>query len=145
MRRAWAAGQSAEVRITGADVLRISAPLAAAVLDILAERGTPLGLTLDTRTRGTVEITVPAGTAASWPPLPGTRCVSDAVLRCPAPEVTTDHGPGSGGHAWTVPPTRTPYITVTDADVLAEAVTVAHAHRCRSGAASPSSGPGGHA
>ncbi|MEU5959226.1 ATP-binding protein [Streptomyces sp. NPDC047525] len=124
LRRAWAHGQCGEVRITGAEVLRISSSLAAAVLAVLAAEGTPLGLVLDTRARGTVEFIVPAGTVDTWPSLLSARCVSDAVLRCPGPEVTTGPGPrpGSGGRAWITPPVPGARPT-TDPDRLREAVT----------------------
>ncbi|MEU1132614.1 ATP-binding protein [Streptomyces sp. NPDC005900] len=91
---------------------------------------------------------MPAGTAATWPPLPGTLCVADAVLRCPSPQmVTLTHAPGGRGRAWISPPAPSGFPIVTDADDLCEAVTVAlarrHLHDVAHGKTNTSGG-GGH-
>ncbi|MCX4673658.1 hypothetical protein OG453_44695 [Streptomyces sp. NBC_01381] len=140
--QAWQVGRCATVRVTGADVVRITASLADAVRTLLEERKIPLGPVLDTRPRGAVEFTVPAGTSATWPPLPDTQCVSEAELRCPAPDVTAASGRRVGGRCWILSPSHTPH-AVTDANALREAVTTALAHRRDARADTPPSRPGG--
>ncbi|WP_425824594.1 hypothetical protein [Streptomyces fractus] len=94
------------------EVLRIRRSLAFHVLAVLKERGIPCGPVLDNRARAALEVLVPDGTAATWPALPGTRCVAGAHLPSPA------------RRAWIWP--TDPSATVsTDPDALCEAVTVA--------------------
>ncbi|MFE5029898.1 hypothetical protein ACFRAO_43100 [Streptomyces sp. NPDC056656] len=124
LHQAWQAGRSCTVRITGADVLRVSTSAAARTLAVLEERGIPLGPVMENRARACIEFTVPAGTAATWPPLPRTHCVAEALIRCPAPDTTTHPYRTAGRRAWISPPAPAAP-SVTDADALCEAVTSA--------------------
>ncbi len=124
LQRAWLLGRCGAVRITGAEVLRVSGTVAVAALAVLEASGTPLGPILANRARSTVEIVVAAGTGATWPALPGTQCVEGAVMRCPAPEFTAASGRHAGGRTWICAPGRERPGT-TDSDVLCEAVTTA--------------------
>lgn len=78
LQRAWRLGRCGTVRITGAEVLRVSGTVAVVALAVLEASGTSLGPILANRARFTAEIVVAAGTGATWPPLPGTTCVEDA-------------------------------------------------------------------
>lgn len=92
-------------------------------MGLLAAWDVPLGPVLDNRTRSTVEFTVGAGTAATWPSTPFALCVHDAVVRCPAPVVTEGSGRWMGGRRWISEPTEAPDgIPVTDANTLLSAV-----------------------
>lgn len=137
--RSWSVGCSGAVQITGADVVRISRCVADDALAVLRERGVPLGPVLLTIPRACVEVIVPIGTAATWPALPYTRCVSAAVMRLPAPTLTGSFPPVDG-RVWLTPPTADAQAS-TDADELTEAVAVAlvrHAVRCTTSDAQPS-------
>ncbi|MFF1400447.1 hypothetical protein ACFVZD_42665 [Streptomyces sp. NPDC058287] len=124
LQQAWLLGRCGTVRITGAEVLRVSGTVALAALTVLDTSGTPLGPILGNRARSTAEIIVATGTGASWPPLPGTTCVEDAVMRCPAPDVTAASRRHRGGRTWICAPGPDRPAT-TDADVLCEAITAA--------------------
>ncbi|WP_331718287.1 hypothetical protein [Streptomyces sp. NBC_00134] len=128
LRLAWQTGRCGTVRITGADVLRISSRVAVEALTVLESRQVPLGPILANRNRSAVEFIVPAGTAATWPALPHTRCVETAVMRCPAPAVTAASRRRVQGRTWICAPSpERP--AATDADALCEAVTTAIAAR----------------
>ncbi|WP_326771271.1 hypothetical protein [Streptomyces sp. NBC_01445] len=124
LKRAWLLGRCGTVRITGAEVLRVSGSVAVAALAVLEASGTPLGPVLANRARFTAEIVVAAGTGATWPALPGTNCVEDAVMRCPAPDVTAACRRRTGGRTWICAPGPERPAT-TDSDVLCEAITSA--------------------
>lgn len=147
LRQTWQSGRCGTVQIAHADVVRLPTSLARMVLELLTAWDAPLGPVLDNRTRSTVEFTVCAGTAMTWPSLPFTLCVHDAVVRCPAPAVTEGSGRWVGGRRWISKPTEPPGgIPVTDADTLLSAVVLAFP-RWRQwridGADSTPSGPGG--
>ncbi|MFI6341212.1 hypothetical protein [Streptomyces sp. NPDC050535] len=108
------------MRIEGVDVLRIHFLISADVLAVLRDRRLSRGAVLCNVRRRCVEMLVPPGTAATWPALPYTVCVADAVMCCPSPEVTSVSGRGADGRVWTAPPAAA--VTTTDADALAEAV-----------------------
>ncbi|MFE6955517.1 hypothetical protein [Streptomyces sp. NPDC057696] len=98
--------------------------MAVAALAVIEASGTPLGPILVNRARSTVEIVVAEGTGATWPALPGTNCVEDAVMRCPATEFTAASRRHAGGRTWICAPgPERP--AVTDSDVLCEAITTA--------------------
>ncbi|MGP2435849.1 hypothetical protein [Streptomyces sp. JW3] len=122
---AWAVRRPAFVKVTGVDVVRVASACASTALTILRERGVPRGPVLANLPRSTVEFIVVRGTADVWPALRLTRCVADAVMRCPAPSVTSGSGlTPVAGRVWLTPPgPGAP--DATDADQLAEAVTVA--------------------
>lgn len=124
LQRAWRLGRCGTVRITGAEVLRVCGTVAVATLAVLEASGTPLGPILTNRARFTAEIVVAAGTGATWPALPGTSCVEDAVMRCPAPEFTAASRRHTGGRTWICAPGPEKPAT-TDSDVLCEAITTA--------------------
>jgi hypothetical protein len=90
---------------------------------LLRERGMQPGPALVNVPCRCVEVLVPPGTAAPWPPLPHTVCVANALMRCPAPEVTHDRGRWSAGRTWTAPPGTSPETTSPDA--LAETLPAA--------------------
>ncbi|MFF4709609.1 hypothetical protein [Streptomyces sp. NPDC001297] len=93
---------------------------------VLRERGEEIGPFLLAIPRACVEVVVASGTAAVWPPLPSTVCVSGAVVRCPAPTVHAASGlPPVSGRLWAIPPVPGHPENVTDADALAEAVGAA--------------------
>ncbi|MFF5303471.1 hypothetical protein ACFY5F_29360 [Streptomyces sp. NPDC013161] len=105
------------------DVLRISVTVSADVFAVVCERGVQPGPVLVNAPGHCVEVLVPPGTAATWPPLPHTVCVANALMRCPAPEVTRDRGRRTAGRTWTAPPGTSP--ETTSADALAEALPAA--------------------
>ena len=111
------------------DVVRIGSTLAGNALAALRERGIRRGPALANLPRCCVEVVVPRGTAATWPALRHTWCIEAAVMRCPSPAVTSSSGLYPvDGRLWLTPPTAgTP--AKTDADELAEAVTVALVRR----------------
>lgn len=122
---AWSVGCSGIVRIESLDVVRVSSAVAADALAVLRERDVPRGPVLANLRRRCVEVIVPAGTAAAWPELRYTRCLDNAVMRCPAPSVTSSSGLRPvDGRLWLTPPAPAAPVT-TSADELAEAVTVA--------------------
>ncbi|GAA1268871.1 hypothetical protein GCM10009646_65450 [Streptomyces aureus] len=122
LQRAWLLGRCGIVRITGAEVLRVSGTVAVAALAVLEASGTLLGPILANRARSTAEFVVAAGTGATWPALPGANCVEDAVMRCPAPEFTAASRRHAGGRTCICAPGPGRPAT-TDSDVLCEAVT----------------------
>lgn len=124
LQRAWFLGRCGTVRITGAEVLRVSGTVAVAALAVLEASGMPLGPILANRARSAAEIVVAVGTRATWPALPCTNCVEDAVMRCPAPGVTAASRRHTGGRTWICAPALERPAT-TDSDVLCEAITTA--------------------
>lgn len=128
LRQLWNTWRTGAVRVEGADVVRISGAISAEVLQGLRARGVTRGPILANGPRRCIELVVPRGTAAAWPDLPGTRCVKDAVIRCPAPQVTAISGLAVDGRAWIRPPDAAP-MTSDDAAALAEAVATALVRR----------------
>lgn len=130
IRAEWGAGRAADIPIGHLwDVLRVIRGTGASAFQRLQELGEPVGPVLEVPLRDTVEFLVPPGTAADWPPLPGTRCVERGFIRCPGPDRTRSSGRrASCGRRWIVSPTEST-IPTTDADALVEAVTAALAHR----------------
>ena len=124
---AWQAGLAPFIRVRGVEVLRIGDVVADDVFTVLCERGIPHGPVLVNVPRRCVEVLVPLGSAAAWRPQPHTVCVANALMRCPAPNVTRDSGRWVAGRTWTTPPGSSPEIT--SADVLAEVLPVALARR----------------
>ncbi|MGW0785905.1 hypothetical protein [Streptomyces sp. NPDC002913] len=129
LHRAWSSGGVADVPIGQLwDVVRLTTALGHDVLDRVRRIGSQVGPVLETPARGAVEYLVPRGTAATWPPMVGTRATGMGLLRCPSPGVTLSSGQRSTGRrSWIVPPLDVP--STTDADALCEAVAAALLHR----------------
>ncbi|MEV5774204.1 hypothetical protein AB0L49_23590 [Streptomyces antimycoticus] len=130
IRTEWRAGRAAEIPIGQLwDVLRVTTRTGTSAFQRLQVLGEPVGPALEVPLRHTVEFLVPPGTAAVWPPLPGTRCVGRGIIRCPAADRTRSSGRrASCGRRWIVAPTDAP-VPTTDADALVETVTAALARR----------------
>jgi hypothetical protein len=129
---AWHCGTTVDVPIGCQwEVLRVTARIGWAALALMRADSFSFGPVLEARPRRTVEILVPPGTAAVWPPLDRSRCVavSRGTLRCPPPW-TTSLGAEVNGRRWFCAPVGPlPY---TDADALCEAVAIVMAsHRRR--------------
>ncbi|MGP2438885.1 hypothetical protein [Streptomyces sp. JW3] len=122
---AWTVRRAPFIKVVGVDVVRVTSAYAPTVLAVLRERGVPRGPVLTNVPRRAVEFVVAPGTADAWPALHLTVGVAGAVMRCPAPSVTSSSGLAPvAGRVWLTPPgPGTP--DATDADHLAEAVTVA--------------------
>ncbi len=129
--RAWNAGAAADVPIGRRwEVVRVTSALGYDVLRRLRSMGAELGPVLDTPARAAVEFIVETGTAASWPPLTGTRAAATGVIRCPPPHMTVPAAVRStGGRRWIVPPLYLHAADTTDANALCEAVAAALMHR----------------
>ncbi|WP_327591517.1 hypothetical protein [Streptomyces chartreusis] len=127
LRAAWSVRRSLPVRIEGADVVRIASRMWGETLPVLRERAVACGPVLLTVPRACVELAVPLGTAATWPALATTRCVSGAVVRCPALEIHARDGLQVDGRTWLYPPMpHDPQVPdVTDGHALADAVRTA--------------------
>lgn len=109
-------------------VVRVTRRVGVPTLQRLRTAGVGLGPVLETMPRETIEWLVPAGTARTWPPIPGTACTDTGNWLCPAPWVTACAGSsGVNGRRWIVSPTAT-VLTITDADALCEAVAAAVCH-----------------
>ncbi|NGO68270.1 hypothetical protein [Streptomyces boncukensis] len=110
------------------DAVRVVRPVGLDAVLRLRGRGVAVGPVLDVPPRGALEFVVPAGTAESWPPLPGTTCVRSGRLPCPVPHTRSAEGQWVvRGRRWIVPLGST--AAFTDPDELAETVTGAAAHR----------------
>ncbi|WP_328643915.1 hypothetical protein [Streptomyces canus] len=118
--QSWHASRAPFVRVVGVEVLRISDAIAPDALAVLRERGIPTGPILINVPRGCIEVLVPLGSSEAWPPLPRTRCVPTALMRCPAPDITRDSGRWREGRTWAPPPGAGP--ETTSAAALAEIV-----------------------
>nr|WP_163017169.1 hypothetical protein [Streptomyces chartreusis] len=127
LRSAWSVRRSLPVRIAGVDVVRIASRTWGEALPVLRERAVPCGPGLLTVPRACVELAVFLGTAAPWPALAATRCVSGAVVRCPAPGIHARDGLHVDGRTWLYPPMpHDPQVPdVTDGHALADAVRTA--------------------
>jgi hypothetical protein len=120
LRLAWEAGCAPVVRVKGVEVVRVSELLAAHTFDVLTERGHQLGPVLINRPRQCADVLVPLVSAAVSPPHRYTTCLSAALMKCPAPDVTRASGRWVSGRAWTRSPgTGLPF---TNAYALAAAV-----------------------
>lgn len=120
LRPAWEAGCAPVVRVKGVEVVSLSEVLAAHTIDVLAEGGHELGPVLINVPRHCVEVLVPLGSAADWPPHRYTTCAAVALMRCPAPEVTRASGRWVADRTWSRSPGTIP--ATTSAVALAEAV-----------------------
>ncbi|MFF7176832.1 hypothetical protein [Streptomyces pseudovenezuelae] len=118
--QSWRASRAPFVRVVGVEVLRVGDVIAPDVLAVLREWGIPTGPVLINVPRRCVEVLVPLGSSATWPPLPYTRCVPTALMRCPAPDITRDSARWREGRTWAMPPGAGP--ETTSAAVLAEIV-----------------------
>src|SRR5690348_15529175 len=83
---AWHTGRSVHVPIgRDWDVIRVTAEIGWGALALMRRNDHDFGPVVMSRPRRTLEIVVPAGTAAAWPTLDRFTCVAVArgQLRCP--------------------------------------------------------------